>query len=56
LLVDVIATGARSEELAQAQAWVLNGEPLFNSGMPLPGRRVSRLIEIPMSLDDDDQE
>lgn len=32
VLAEVLATGASAEELAQAQAWVANDEPLLNIG------------------------
>jgi hypothetical protein len=56
VVAEVVATGASAEELAQAQAWVANDEPLLNAGAPLPAGRVARLIEILMSLDEDDEE
>jgi hypothetical protein len=56
VLAEVLATGASAEELAQARAWVANDESLLNTGAPLPAGRVSRLIEILTSVNDNDQE
>ena len=45
-IAQIIGTGATVDELAEAQAWVANDEPLLNSGKPLPVGRVGQLIEI----------
>ena len=42
--------GATREELAEADAWITNDEPLMNCGEPLAGGRVSRLVEIIAAL------
>jgi hypothetical protein len=55
-LARIMATGATPEELAEAQAWVVNDEPLLNTGKALPKGRVGMLAEILMTLDADDQE
>ena len=34
-IAEIIATGATAEELAEAQAWIANDEPLMNAGRPL---------------------
>jgi hypothetical protein len=46
--------GVTAEELAEAQAWITNDEALINSGKPLVSGRVSRLVEIFTSMEDDD--
>jgi len=46
MIARILATGATAEELAQAQAWTENDEPLLNSGKPLPEGRVAQLAEI----------
>jgi hypothetical protein len=57
-IAEIIGTGATVEELAEAQAWIANDEPLMNAGRPLPGGRVRELIDILAELepaeDDDD--
>ena len=58
-IAQIIGTGATAEELAEAQAWIVNDEPLMNAGKPLPSGRVGELIEILTELvqsEDDDQE
>jgi len=56
-IAEIIATGATAEELAEAQAWIDNDEPLLNAGRPLPSGRVGELVAIleELELDEDDQ-
>lgn len=46
VVAEIIATGATSAELAEAQAWASNDEALINAGRPLATGRVARLVEI----------
>ena len=59
-IAQIIATGATTDELAEAQAWIVNDDPLLNAGKPLPMGRVRELIDILAELepdeDDDDKE
>jgi hypothetical protein len=57
-IAEIIATGATAEELAEAQAWINNDEPLMNAGRPLPSGRVGELVAIleELELDEDDEE
>ena len=58
-IAQIIGTGATVDELAQAQAWLVNDEPLMNAGKPLPSGRVGELVEILTELeaaDEDDGE
>ena len=57
-IAQIIGTGATVEELAEAQAWIANDEPLMNAGRPLPSGRVGELVEILTELeaDEDDNE
>ena len=50
-IAQIIGTGATVEELAEAQAWMANDEPLMNAGKPLPSGRVGELIEILSELE-----
>jgi hypothetical protein len=54
-VAEIIATGANSQELAQARAWCANDEPLMNMGKPLAGGRVGRLVEIICDLEADEE-
>ena len=53
----IIASGATVTELAEAQAWLANDEPLMNAGRPLATGRARELIDILSELDagDDDE-
>ena len=57
-IAQIIATGATVEELAEAQTWLANDEPMMNSGRPLATGRVRELVDILAELepDDDDHE
>ena len=59
-IAQIIGTGAAVEELAEAQAWIANDDPLLNAGKPLPTGRVRELVDILAELepseDDDDKE
>jgi hypothetical protein len=46
VIAQIIGTGATIDELAEAQAWMVNDEPLMNAGKPLPSGRVGELVEI----------
>ena len=35
-IAEIIGTGATAEELAEAQAWAVNDDPLLNAGSKLP--------------------
>jgi hypothetical protein len=50
-IAEIIGTGATAEELAEAQAWIANDEPLINAGKPLPSGRVGELVEILSELE-----
>ena len=52
-IAEIIGTGATSEELAEAHAWLANDEPLMNAGRPLPSGRVGELVEILEELEQD---
>jgi hypothetical protein len=55
-IAQIIGTGATVDELAQAQAWLANDEPLMNAGRPLPSGRVGELVEILTELEADDED
>jgi hypothetical protein len=55
-IAQIIGTGATVDELAQAQAWLANDEPLMNAGKPLPSGRVGELVEILTELEADDED
>jgi hypothetical protein len=45
-VAEIIGTGATTDELAEAQAWIANDEPLLNAGKPLATGRVRQLVDI----------
>jgi hypothetical protein len=58
-IAEIIGTGATVDELAEAQAWIVNDEPLLNAGKPLASGRVRELIDILAELEpseDDDKQ
>jgi hypothetical protein len=46
VIAEMIATGASPDELAEAQAWIANDEPMLNAGKPLAQGRVRQLVDI----------
>jgi hypothetical protein len=55
-IAQIIGTGATAEELAEAQAWIANDDPLLNAGKPLPTGRVRELVDILAELEPDEDE
>ena len=55
-IAEIIGTGAMVDELAEAQAWIANDEPLINAGKPLPSGRVGELIEILSEFEPEEDE
>jgi hypothetical protein len=55
-VADIIATGATAQELSEAQCWIINDEALLNAGRALPTGRISQLVEIIRSKEDEDQQ
>jgi hypothetical protein len=53
IVAELIGMGATAEELAEAQAWVANDEPLLNAGRPLPSGRESRLAEMLTTIEEE---
>ncbi|MGY3033149.1 hypothetical protein ACVIIV_002319 [Bradyrhizobium sp. USDA 4354] len=45
-IAQIIGTGATVEELAEAQAWLANDEPMINDLRPLAHGRVRDLVDI----------
>jgi hypothetical protein len=55
-IAQIIGTDATVEELAEAQAWIVNDEPLLNAGRPLAQGRVRQLVDILSELEPNDEE
>jgi hypothetical protein len=55
-IAEIIGTSASADELAEAQAWIVNDDPLLNAGKPLPSGRVRELIDILAELEPDEGE
>jgi hypothetical protein len=55
-IAQIIGTGATIEELAEAQAWLANDEPMINDLRPLAQGRVRELVDILSELGEDDEE
>jgi uncharacterized membrane protein YkvA (DUF1232 family) len=56
-IAEIIATAVTVDELAEAQAWIANDEPLMNAGRRLASGRVRELIDIlaEFEADEDDE-
>jgi hypothetical protein len=55
-IAEIIGTQASVEELAEAQAWLANDEPMMNAGRPLAIGRVRQLVDILSELQADDDD
>ena len=55
-IAQIIGTGATVDELAEAQAWLANDEPMLNAGRPLATGRVRELVDILSELDPGEDE
>jgi hypothetical protein len=55
-VAEIIGTDATVDELAEAQAWIANDEPLLNDGRPLAHGRVRQLIDILAELEPSETE
>ena len=55
-IAQIIGTGATVEELAEAQAWLANDEPMINDLRPLAHGRVRELVDILSELEEDSDE
>ena len=53
IVAQIEASGASTEELAEATAWVTNDEALINAGRRLAEGRTARLVEILAALDEE---
>jgi hypothetical protein len=56
VVAKIIATGATTDELAEARAWLANDEPLMNAGRPLPSGRVARLVDIVAAIKEEEEQ
>jgi len=55
-IAQIIGTGATIEELAEAQAWLANDEPLINDLRPLAHGRVRELVDILSEIEENNNE
>jgi hypothetical protein len=55
-IAQMIGTGATVDELAEAQAWLANDEPMLNAGRPLATGRVRELVDILTELEPEDDD
>ena len=55
-IAQIIGINATADELAEAQAWIVNDDPLLNAGRPLATGRVRELVDILAELELDDDE
>ena len=55
-IAQIIGTGATVDELAEAQAWLANDEPMLNAGRPLATGRVRELVDMLSEPDPSEEE
>lgn len=55
-IAQIIGIGASVDELAEAQAWMVNDEPLLNAGKPRATGRVRELVDILSELEPSEDE
>jgi hypothetical protein len=55
-IAQMIGTGATVDELAEAQAWLANDEPMLNAGRPLATGRVRELVDILTELEPEEDD
>ena len=55
-IAGIIGTGATADELAEAQAWAVNDDPLLNAGRKLPTGRVREQIDLLAELEPDQED
>ena len=55
-IAKIIATGATIDELAEAQAWLANDEPMLNTGRPLAQGRSRELVDILSDIESEEEE
>ncbi|MCK1708888.1 MULTISPECIES: hypothetical protein [unclassified Bradyrhizobium] len=55
-IAQIIGTGATVDELAEAQAWLANDEPMINELRPLAQGRVRELVDILSELEEEAQD
>jgi hypothetical protein len=55
-IAQIIGTRATTDELAEAQAWLANDEPMMNTGRPLATGRVREIVDILSELEPDDDD
>ena len=55
-IAQIIGINASVDELAEAQAWLANDEPMMNSGRPLATGRVRELVDILVELEPDEDD
>ena len=55
-IAQIIGINATADELAEAQAWIVNDDPLLNASRQLATGRVRELVDILAELEPDDDE
>jgi hypothetical protein len=55
-IAQIIGINATADELAEAQAWIVNDDLLLNAGRPLATGRIRELVDILAELEPDDDD
>jgi hypothetical protein len=56
VVAKTIATGATTDELAEARVWLAHDEPLMNAGRPLPRGRVAGVVDIVAAIKEEEEQ
>ena len=56
MVAEIVGMGVTPQELAEAKAWLTNDEALLNTGRPLAGGRVGRLVDLIATVKEEDEE
>ena len=55
IIAQILGMGATPQEIVEAKAWLANDEALLNTGRPLAGGRVGRLVDLVAAKEEDEE-
>ena len=54
IVAEIVDMGVTPQEVAEAKGWLANDEAFLNTGKPLAGGRVGRLVDLVATKDEED--